>query len=241
MSVYLRILVNLAIFSLIPVSSAFSAIYKCTDSEGNMTFSQLPCAKDETSSKQHLYYGKSTPPNEEACSEAQSFSRHLLVKLQNQDKIGSDVIEELGGLNHVKPAVISIINYVSSFRRDKTTTANRISSLTETKCKNEGFGYFVVDDFPRWREAWGIPEDKDTNQVVAPANTLPAATKPSAENFSDSRQKALEMRNNNRCAQAERSLDNLRKRMRRGYSDAQGESLREQERRLVSRRSQYCQ
>ena len=238
MSVHLKILVNICIVSLLPFSNAVSAIYKCTDSEGNTTFSQLPCAKDEVSTMQKLFNSKSTPPEEDACFEAQSFSRHLLPKVQNEDNKGGDVIEELGGINNLRPAIISIINYVSLFRHDKTITPDSINSLTETKCKNAGFGHFVVDDFPNWRQTWQIIEE---DPLIAPANMAPIDTKPPVENPSDDMKQAKDIRNKNRCNQVNRSLDNLRKIMRSGYTDSRGNALREQERKLSSQRSKYCQ
>lgn len=229
------------LYTIVPASQVQADIFRCKDSDGNITFSQLPCEKDETSNKLNIQAQKTDIPSEEACLEASKFSRPLYERIKQAET--SSIIDELGGVNNLQPPVLNIINYIAIYRLDTRTSSQRIASLVDKKCQNGGFGIFTESDFPQWRDAWRIPDERHLQQPATFTMPLPQATATVRENSGEptstvqDRQIALRKK---RCEQIEQSLQNLRSRMRAGYTVRKGERLRTQERQLTSQRARYC-
>lgn len=115
---------------------AFSAIYKCVDSSGNTTYSGMPCAVDESTQK--ISRSATAIPGLE-CRVASKLTDDTITRMRNGESIQA-VYDTHGGLNNLSTFVVSLVNYVYTFRSNETTTDERIARLTTERCQVGSFG-----------------------------------------------------------------------------------------------------
>ena len=235
---------------------ALSGMYKCVNLDGQVTYSQLPCANEDENSD--LRVSKSSIADAKVCGEVGQF----VVKVVNsmrQQRDAPDVIEEYGGLDGISKGALSIINYVYSFKSSKQISADRIANLSVTKCKNNAFGNLTYGDIPGAidpdsEEALHLKIMQEQQAAFESARETmePESTEISGDqidarshgvvtpNINQSVQ-IMESQNQRLCGVYQRQLESIDAQMRGGYSAAEGEGLRESRRDLRDKIRQYCQ
>lgn len=127
-------------------STSMARVYKCKDSEGNISYSQTTCA---VSTEQKTLHSSSGAPSvsAEVCQFASEYAGEVFSKIRRGRSV-IDIINNNGGVNSIKPRLLGLINYVSGFQAYNKISASRVSQLTFTKCQNNGFGQMTLDDIP---------------------------------------------------------------------------------------------
>lgn len=218
---------------LIPFA-ARADIYKCTDSDGGITYSQTPCANEQTEKVKSS--GAVTAPSEIDCSYVDRFAlataRRMRVGVSS-----SDLFKFYGGIGELSKGSIGVINYVYSYRTNDVVTVDRIAELTQAMCRARSLGNVGCEALPvSYTESIGgceVEQDVDKTVVgqAAPAEPALVPQEPSRSSLSDPiAERAEDCRNYYRDA-----IDDVDAQMRSGYSSEQGEIFREKLRRLTER------
>lgn len=154
------------------VGTAVAGAYKCTNAEGRISYSQIPCATTGGQQQKLLSYGGGSAASagmansESACAEVAYVATYIEDALRGGHDAQS-LIARHGGINGINPHLLSLINYVNGFRYDETITSARISDLAVTKCKGGGFGQLQVGDLPIVDETQEIARARQTNREQA--------------------------------------------------------------------------
>jgi|GEM_PF-2791846 len=141
----LRLLLLLSLFSFSPASPA--GVFRCKDASGATTYSQIPCKAGQHSQNMHHVQGNHDPGMQAACSAAREFSEHVFVRLQ-AGVPPAQLIADYGGVNYISTPALNIINYTSGFRHQADIQAFKVGALTQSKCRNGGFGRFAASELP---------------------------------------------------------------------------------------------
>ncbi len=226
--------------------SATAGIYKCTDDDGNITYSQAPCPNQQNETVKTT--GSASRADAAECSDARQFA--LLTARQMRAGGTSDVaFNRHGGLGAMSKGSINLINYVYSFRTNPDVAVERIAALTSAKCQAGALGDVRCESLPpAWVESiGGCDVDKRAENLTARAMASPSTasalgrsatvqTTPSAgvtsfrpEEDEDDAREECRKRYQDR-------IDLINSRMRGGYSVSQGESYRRQLRELKDKK-----
>ncbi len=113
----------LALVGLALASSAGAAdIYKCTDADGNLSYSQTPCPKQKSV---EVSVSGSGGSNESVdCSYANRFA-FSAARLMQAGTRSDELFNRYGGIDSLSKGSINIINYVYGYR-----TSNDVSGGT---------------------------------------------------------------------------------------------------------------
>ena len=216
-------------------SSAAQAVFKCSDTEGNVTFSQTPCPKGDTAAEVDVEFSDWSVDSR-ACELAGMYSQDAASRMRS----GSDYSQEVaryGGRNGRNAVVVGIVNYVYSFRATDAP-APRIGALTKSKCLSGGLGRVGLDDLPvdeyfnydPGREIWVKKSTTPALPSVADGNSpAPEKPRPHNSNVPPGVSSGLSVKE---CEKLKRNLRDLDSRMRSGYAASDGESLRDERRSL---------
>ncbi len=223
-------------------SSPVAAIYKCVDAEGNVGFSEVPCAAEEEASTVNI--GASGPRvDEHACELATLYAEDVFKRMRGNGD-SSRELDRYGGIYGAGSAILGVVNYVYGFRHDENASARRVASLTRSKCENGGFGRIRFEELPRdeyyvfdeYQQAWvrkgeggGYPQTRRPSTTLTPQRAMPAATSGNTRTS-----------NRRRCEQIMAAIDDIDTRMRNGYSAGQGEMMRERRRTLRNQAQAAC-
>jgi hypothetical protein len=228
-------------------SASAAAVYKCSDAEGNVSFSQAPCAVHETATEIDVQTG-GAKVDARACELAGMFARDVATRMRG----GSDYSGEMdryGGAFGAKPALAGVVNYVYSFRANEVP-ASRVAALTRTKCETGGFGPVAFEDLPaseyyyydERRHSWVKMSDTGGFSQQSPPPTQeanPSATKasPRAPAATSSPDDSYSRR---QCDRLEQALRAINEQMRSGYSARDGEGMRDEQRDLKHQIRSLC-
>lgn len=215
-------------------------IYKCTDTDGSITYSQTPCPKQKTESLGSSGSGAAAID----CAHANRFA-FTSARLMQGGVSSSDLFNRYGGVDALSKGSINLINYVYGFRTSGNVTAERIASLTQAKCKARSLGDVSCEALPlSYTESIGgcdaTEEDLAAVEGTTSAAALNSAPVTGSSNAAAETRAERAAADQRREAQRESCKDRYRDKideidaeMRRGYSSQQGEVYREQLRRLT--------
>ena len=220
----------LLLVAVLAASGAQAEIYKCVADDGGITYSQIPCPKQKTTTV------RSAVPKTGAvvdCRWASAFAGDVTRRMRSG--LASEALFDFyGGIDSVSPGTINIINYVYRFRGNESVPEQRISSLAGSMCKAGSLGDVRCEALPYGQDPGGRCDDEETDagpvESIAPAQALPLAEQTNIQ------QQARTDVSNDQCKQGIRDqIDAIDAQMRRGYDSAQGERYRERLRALTTR------
>jgi hypothetical protein len=230
-------------------SPLFAAAYKCTDENGNISYSQMPCETDQKAMRLDSSGVRGT--DTQVCAQTPQFTEQVVVKMRaGNDSTG--VIAEYGGLEGISKPALSIINYIYTYKLSPNMTPERIGALVLRKCNNQAFGEVTYADIPGAEDP-NSPEvierkkfeeymekyNQGTNQgQVAPAldvNKTEESLKRSKD--SEAMQKADQQ---SRCQEYKRGLREIDDKARQGYGADEGDTYREERRRYRALIRESC-
>jgi hypothetical protein len=223
-------------------------VYKCTDADGSLTYSQVPCAVPEKTEKIAVTQTHNETATAE-CEYAVKFALSAAGAMKNG--AGSDELFDLyGGLDSVTKGTIGIINYVYEFRPNVAVTEERIAELTQAKCEAGSLGDVACAALPlMFTKRLGGCDAETAEPPAIPVqseNVLAAVA--DAQQGDDAAHRLNEREAMNRANESSRqckekyqdAIKRLDEQMRSGYTSAQGEVFRERRRGLRENLSQ-CQ
>lgn len=232
-----RVLITLAL--LLGAGATHADIYKCTDGDGNLTYSQTPCPRQKTETVNR------TGPDTDAqadCSYANSFA-FSSARLMQAGMTSAEVFNRYGGIDSLSNGSVNIINYVYGFRSNSGVSAERIAALAQARCQSYSFGNVTCESLPlsftRGIGGCNQPGDQSASAATAQANDFAGAPdtpgRPSGmKNSIVSGSGAPSREAEERCKKQYRdAIDAIDAEMRRGYSSEQGEQYRERLRALT--------
>jgi len=215
--------IALVLVAVLSASAAKAEIYKCVADDGGITYSQIPCPKQVTTTV------RSAVPKNRAvvdCRWASTFAgdvtRHMRSGLESQA-----LFESYGGIDSVSPGTINIINYVYRFRGNESVPEQRISSLAGSMCEAGLLGDVRCEVLPYGQDPGGRCDAENIeNGLTGDDENRPP----------DDLQQARINGFNEQCKQGIRDqIDAIDAQMREGYDSAQGERYRESLRVLTTR------
>ncbi len=220
----------LLLVAVLAASGAQAEIYKCVADDGGITYSQIPCPKQKTTTV------RSAVPKTGAavdCRWASAFAGDVTRRMRS-GLASEGLFDFYGGIDSVSPGTINIINYVYRFRGNESVPEQRISSLAGSMCKAGSLGDVRCEALPYGQDPGGRCDDGETDagpvESIAPAQALPLAEQTNIQ------QQARTDVSNDQCKQGIRDqIDAIDAQMRRGYDSVQGERYRERLRALTTR------
>lgn len=135
----------LCVASLLLSTSATARAYKCQAVDGNITYSQTPCAASSEQKQLADTGRRESSADAETCRMVGQAAQEVFSDV----KAGKDaqaIINSYGGLNGINPRMLNLVNYVGSFRAHGNISRSRVAHLSATKCRGGGFGPITVDD-----------------------------------------------------------------------------------------------
>lgn len=221
-------------------STVRAEIYRCKDDDGNLMFSQTPCANEEP-----VVVKTSAPAKADAdCSYANRFAV-TTARLMRGGLMSDEVFNRYGGLDALSKGSVGVINYVFLFRTNGDVTIERIAGLTQAKCQAGSFGDVSCEALPQSvTDGFGgcdAGEDQESPlqaaQVTAQAQPLGEPQLASTTSSSSSSGRDAGTRDEELTQQCKKryrdQIDAIDAEMRGGYSSSQGERYREQLRGLT--------
>jgi hypothetical protein len=134
----------LCVVALLLSANAVAGVYKCEDADGNVSYSQTPCA---ASSEQKQFSRSSTTTDVDAATcRMVGQAAHEVFSDVKAGKDAQTIINSYGGLNGINPRMLNLVNYVGGFRAHGNISSERVAQLSVTKCHSGGFGAITVDD-----------------------------------------------------------------------------------------------
>ena len=120
---------------LLAAGLASADVYRCTDANGSVTFSQTPCA----GGAERVNLDATKSKSARNCRYADHFSR-AVGRLMRQGVSKDDAIEEFGGLDDFSRGALRLVNYVYQYQNTSNVSVDRIVSLTSTQCETGTLG-----------------------------------------------------------------------------------------------------
>ena len=136
-----------------------------------------------------------------------------------------------GGINNIKPSLLSLINYIATFRENENITPAEIGGLVYASCKNNGFGKLNSRDIP----VYPMRRYREKRYRATEAHSSFSHDSMPEERVTENAKLVGDWRSVN-----QRRIDRIDSHMRKGYSSAEGESYRAFRRRLKDRTYREC-
>ena len=253
---FAALLLALAFFS---PGTTNAEIFKCVAKNGELTFSQTPCA--EKDSKVTVMKSGSSSSDESADCE---YARRFALNTAQQMKSGagsSTIFDSYGGLGALSKGSVSLISYVYQFRTNDDISAARVSALATAKCRARAFGDVSCEQLPAsfTNRLGGCDKDDDDDDdghssinagdadgMGVQAMQLQGADPNQTNNGSQGANASLSARNREpKATEEEKRLQcraniksqiaSIDAKMRSGYTSQQGESLKNSRRDLETK------
>ena len=127
---------------------AEAVVYRCQDGDGRVTYSQVPCPRDQQERTLHGMDARSQDADADAaCSAARAFASGAFEEMQAGVGI-PEQIEALGGVDYISTPLLNVLNFVNQYRYNERIGARAVGRLAQAKCRNGGFGTLNAADFP---------------------------------------------------------------------------------------------
>lgn len=124
--------------------STHAGIYKCLDTDGNTSYSQVPCPVEQSTAK---VMNRTSASEQFDCRIANNFARRTATEMRAGQSSG-DVFAAYGGIDAMPRTSVGIVNYVYTHRQNTDTSTNRITALSAARCSGGSYGSVSCDDFP---------------------------------------------------------------------------------------------
>lgn len=222
-------LVGLAL--LVHVSTCEARAYRCSDTDGNVSYSQSPCSSGQTGTRLRGV-GTSTVKDRKACSLVRNFAAESFEKLKRGTQ-SSMLVDEYGGPGYIDPLTLNVINFVSGFRFSKEVAARKVGAMAYNKCRGGGFGAIQIGDLP----IEILPPDDQTTELPG-AERLPSQSEPGVGTYT--RNDATDKGRQELCQNYEQRISALNQSMRRGYDSANGQRMRKERQRYQALLQRDC-
>lgn len=125
----------ITLFVLLVATTANADVFRCTDEDGSVTFSQTPCSGE--AERVSVSSGKST--NTASCKHAGHFSQ-AVTQLMRQGMVKADLLDEFGGADAFSRGSLRLVNYVYQYQNTRSMSQERIVSLATTQCETGTLG-----------------------------------------------------------------------------------------------------
>jgi len=143
-------------------------IYRCTDSEGRVVFTQQHCAANQSSEKVDMEglndLGGKIKSDVKVCKKLKELADMMFPHISKTDSI-LDIYADLGGRKNLSAGVTAAVNYVFNFRYNPAAGRTDVVALTYSKCLEGGFGKIREKDLPDWGEIRYVEEQKKADQA----------------------------------------------------------------------------
>ena len=207
-----------------------SDVFKCTAEDGGLTFQQTPCPEQKVEKVATQAAAKKGLD----CSFANRFAVST-ARLMRAGVKSDEVFGRYGGLDALSRSSIGVINYVFSFRTNDEVTVERISELSDAKCRVGSFGDAHCEALPlAFTEGiGGCDGEGEVQEIFAdePGDPQPFASTPTRSFTSGRSDEEIQT-----CKKHYRdSIDEIDAEMRGGYSSEQGEAYRQRLRVLTEK------
>lgn len=120
-------------------------IYRCTDTEGNVSYSEKPCAKQQQTKELKRRHFELLKPK--VCSELTLVVKKMYPKIRGRKNMDK-VYERLERKISLSKPMHKVVNYLASYRFNKSLSNRRIMTMTKDRCLRGGFGDITEQDFP---------------------------------------------------------------------------------------------
>jgi len=227
--------------ALIPIAlllapAAEAEIYKCVAEDGSVSYSQIPCPKQKSTTVR-----ADVARTDEAvdCRWASQFANDVALRMRGGMASG-EIFNAYGGVDSVSVGTVNIINYVFRFRGNASMPLERISSLAASMCKAGSLGDVRCESLPYGQDPSGESCDPDATNVEATPVTPIASTTDQTQftNGNIDPQANSQASSNEAREQCKKSyrdqIDAIDAQMRGGYDSAQGDVYRERLRVLTT-------
>lgn len=191
---------------------ASSAVYKCKDELGNISYSQLVCPEEAQVDKIIKLHGSSGNSEFDVqCGLVKSFAAEIGIAV-NKKRSLNDIVMEYGGVSQISPIALKMIRSVYEYQSQPYKTAHNSVEFEKQRCLSEVYGVPDCSHFPiAFISSYGgCASAADTNLRL----------KRMAENSSDSK---LQRDSKSTSQQVASSTKNARKR----HNDARKKSCEE--------------
>lgn len=221
----------LGLVLLLDSSPGSARAYRCTDADGNVSYSQIPCAADQKSAKVHGVKTASVT-DREACTHIRRFAAKSFGQLRS-GKESSVLIDEYGGPGYISPITLNIVNFVSGFRFNKDVSALKVGAMAYNKCSNSGFGKLQTSDLPdeilpSYGQAAGMPMPGQF-----PSQAAPADGEYTFNEAGNSNQQQL-------CRNYEQHLNKLNQAIRQNYDAGSSQRMRQERQQVEALLQGHC-
>jgi len=216
-------------------TAVHAGVYKCLGPDGGTTYSQVPCAAEDTSST--VTEGIVRKQKSQDCRIANAFASETAVAMR-RGTTSEQTFGKHGGIDSLSPTVVSLISYVYSFKSTPGVSADRIAGLSRARCQAGSFGDTSCENFPlRYIANMGGCE-MAAEQPLNPTQQNPAAAMPQQDvgvapaddKASDAKRAAMQQQ---ACVtRIKNKLKSLEKSMRSTGSASQHDSLNAQRRQM---------
>lgn len=211
--------------------AAWADIYKCTDADGGLMFSQTPCPQ------QNSVEPDASEPASVArdCRYAREFA-FAAARLMRAGLSSSELIDRYGGVDAVSKGALGTINYVYSFRTNDDVTVERIAALADAKCEARSLGDVSCEALPpAYISNTGGCDQAAGSSVTMARGTAELPTQstdmPGARPNSSGNRAATQSRSEKDIEQCKKpfrdAIDAIEAEILRGYTSEQGEVYRE--------------
>ena len=212
-------------FALLLATGAEAEIYKCVADDGSVTYSQIPCPKQKTTTVSAAVATEANKADDVVdCRWAVKFANDVGRRMRSG--LPSEAVFNLyGGIDSVSPGTINIINYVFRFRGNEAMPLERITSLAGSMCKAGSLGDVRCESLPYGQDPTGNRCDPDAQDELAEAQDAVVSDAPRpADSNSNLQTTANNDAYRERCKKDYRDqIDAIDAQMRSGYDSAQGE------------------
>jgi len=145
-------------------------IYRCTDSEGHVVFTQQRCAAGQSSERVNMEglndLGDKLKSDSKVCGKIRELADLVFPHVGKTDSI-LDIYHDLGGRKNLSAGVTAAVNYVFNFRYNPKARRTDVVELTYAKCLDGGFGKIRQQDLPAWEKIKYVKEKKKADQARA--------------------------------------------------------------------------
>lgn len=127
---------------------ANSAVYKCKDQDGNISYSQMVCPEEAKVDKIIKLRGTGASGEHDVqCGLVKSFAAEVGISV-NKKRSLNDIVMEYGGVNHVSPIALKIIRSVFEYQSQPYKTVQNSVEFEKQRCLSEVYGVPDCSYFP---------------------------------------------------------------------------------------------
>lgn len=232
----LKIIAVLASF--IWMSQVDAKLYKCTSEKGEISYSQLPCPENQNA--QMIKETIQPKSSDAVCHKVQRFAELLAEEMRSGTEAQTH-IDRYGGLSAAHKSTIAIVNDIHRYKVNKDILPSRIAALIFNKCGNDAYGEISEGDIP-------LEDEKNQQtQQISPSpeeweakTNLPTSSTQSSHDFQKPQQLVVDSAQKEKCDKFKQEVNRIDERMRRGYTNKEGDKLKQKRKDYRKRIQQEC-